>query len=146
MTFCPRFRNSLKNKAIVLECPINFISILEAKKTLVSWAVTRLVGCGKHHPAGLKPVTASDIPHGYRSNIHSSIASFKSALKTHLFPSGLWCLTCVRAAVCQCVRVWSDEKDVECNVVYVISRVNCALGCAYILLTLLCLYCALQAH
>ena len=30
--------------------------------------------------------------------------------------------------------------------VYVISRVHCVLGCAYILLTLLFLYCALWAH
>ena len=62
----------------------------------------------------------------------SSIASFKSALKTHLFSSGLWmpCLcvcvcvwvrahmhVCMYACVCVHVCVGSDKKDVEWSVV-----------------------------
>ena len=81
----------------------------------------------------------------------SSTASFKSAPRTHLFSSGLW-MPCL--CVCSCVPLVSDvcvlgvtwqllNEVLQC--VYVISRVHCALGCGYILLTLSFLYCAFWA-
>ena len=51
---------------------------------------------------------------------------------------------CVR--VCVCVEVMRNMLNEVLQCVYVIKRVHCALGCLYILLTLLFLYCVLRAH
>ena len=56
---------------------------------------------------------------------------------------------CVRACVCVSV-LEAMRKMLYCvyviNSVYVINRVHCALGCVYILLTLLFFYCALRVQ
>ena len=61
---------------------------------------------------------------------------------------------CACMCVCVCLHVCvhacfgSDEKDVDeaLSRVYVLSRIHCALGCVYILLTSLLLYCVLRVH
>ena len=75
---------------------------------------------------------------------------FKSALKTHLFSSGLW-MPCVCACSCMplvlvCWKWWERCWMKRCSVlVYAVSRVKCTQGCLYILLTLLFLHCAFWA-
>ena len=67
--------------------------------------------------------------------------------------------SCVPFAVCVCVCVCMRVRKCVCllevmrkmlnevlSCIDVISSIYCALGCVYILLTILFLYCALQAH
>ena len=53
---------------------------------------------------------------------------------------------CAISFVCGCVLEVMRKMLNEVLCVDVISRVHCALGCVYVSLTLLFLYCALQAH
>ena len=82
------------------------------------------------------------------SFVASSIASSKSTLKTIFSPLDSECLACVCVAVCVCVCLLKVMRKLlnEGLCVYVISKVHCALGWVYILLTLLLLYCVLWAH